>query len=180
MTLAGSPMPQSGSPVDTGTSSASDVGVSPTAAQSGPAFVAAASDANQFQIKAAQLAITKSQRDDVRAYAKRVLAEAQTSQTSLLAALRNNERTIKTPATALSSVRTAQLKLLQEAPRGGFDNLYLTQAKQVQKTAWSAYKDYAEDGTDLALKQVASTAMPTIEQELGSGKALIPAALAGG
>ena len=179
LALAGVPAAQTVSPDTTGTLSASEVGTAPLAGQSGPAFVVAASDANLFQIKAAQLAASKAQRDDVKAYAKRVLSETQTSSKSLMAALRNDERTIKAPASMLSSTRAAQLKLLEKAPRGSFDNLYLTQSAQVQQASWSVFKGYAIDGTDVALKQVAGEGVPQIEQGLANGKALLPAALAG-
>lgn len=151
----------------------------PIAGQSAPSFVAAASDANTYAIKASEMALSKAQRDDVKAYAKRVLDENRTLQKSLLASLRDNQRTIRTPSSALSSDRASLLSLLQKAPRGSFDNLFLTQAIQVQDRAWSVYKGYAEDGTDPALKQIAIGAAQQEEQELTAGKALLPAALAG-
>lgn len=149
----------------------------PISGQSGPSFVASASDANSYAIQAAQVAVTKAQRDDVKTYAKRVLEENRTLQKSLLASLRNDQRTIKAPSTALSADRAALLTQLKKAPRGSFDNLYLTQAVQVQDGAWAVYKGYADDGTDPALKQVAVNAVPQIEQEESAAKALVPAAL---
>jgi hypothetical protein len=71
--------------------------------QSGPNYVLAAADANLFQIKAAQLAVTRAQRDDVKAYARRVMAETQSSHKALLAALKNDQRTIKAPSSNLSA-----------------------------------------------------------------------------
>ncbi len=178
LVLAGSgALAQAVSPATTGSMSSADSGATPIAAQNEPAFVMAASDANLYQIKAAQLAVYRAQRDDVKAYAKRVQAEAQNAQKDLMASLRNDQRTIKAPSSSLSSDRAALLKLLQKAPRGSFDNLYLTQSAQVQQSAWAIYKGYAEDGTDPTLKQVAGTAVPVLEQELTNGKALIPSAL---
>ncbi len=171
---------QAVSPANTGSMSSLDTGTATIAGQNGPAFVMAASDANLYQIKAAELAVTKAQRDDVKAYARRVKADSQVAQRSLVASLRNDQRTIKAPPSTLSSDRAALLRLLQRSPRGSFDNLYLTQSAQVQQAAWAVNKGYAEDGTDPALKQVAGTAVPTIEQHLTDGKALIPSALTGG
>jgi putative membrane protein len=167
------------SPATSGAMTSADVGVSPIAAQSGPNYVLAASDANLYQIKAAQLAAARAQRDDVKAYAKRVLAEAQSSQKSLMAALKNDQRTIKPPPSTMSADRAALLKLLQKAPKSAFDNLYLTQSAQVQQAAWAVHKGYAQDGTDPALRQVAGTAVPTLENELTTGKSLTPSGLAG-
>ena len=106
--------------------------------------------------------------------------EAQIAQKALMAALRNDQRTIKAPSSSLSSDRAALVKLLQKTPRGSFDNLYLSQSAQVLQAAWAINKGYAQDGTDPALKQVAGTAVPTLEQELTNGKALLPSALTGG
>ena len=164
LALSGSgALAQAVSPTNTGSMSSMDTGTTPIAGQNEPAFVMAASDANLYQIKAAQLAVTKAQRDDVKAYAKRVQTEAQIAQKALMAALRNDQRTIKAPSSSLSS-----------------DNLYLSQSAQVLQAAWAINKGYAQDGTDPALKQVAGTAVPTLEQELTNGKALLPSALTGG
>jgi putative membrane protein len=171
---------QAVSPATSGTMTSADVGVSPISGQSGPNYVLAAADANFYQIKAAQLAATRAQRDDVKAYAKRVLAETQSShKAALLAALKNDQRTIKAPPSNLSADRAALLKLLQKAPKSAFDNLYLTQSAQVQQAAWAVHKGYAQDGTDPALQQVAGTAVPVLENELTTGKSLTPSGLAG-
>ena len=180
LTLAPIPvLAQAVSPATSGTMTSADVGVSPIASQSGPNYVLAAADANLYQIKAAQLAATRAQRDDVKAYAKRVLAETQSSHKALLAALKNDQRTIKAPSSSLSADRAALLKLLQKAPKSAFDNLYLTQSAQVQQAAWAVHKGYAQDGTDPALQQVAGTAVPVLENELTTGKSLTPPGLAG-
>jgi putative membrane protein len=170
---------QAVSPATSGTMTSADVGVSPISSQSGPNYVLAAADANLYQIKAAQLAATRAQRDDVKAYAKRVLAETQSSHKALLAALKNDQRTIKAPSSGLSADRAALLKLLQKAPKSAFDNLYLTQSAQVQQAAWAVNKGYAQDGTDPALQQIAGTAVPVLENELTTGKSLTPSGLAG-
>lgn len=170
---------QAVAPSTSGTMTSADVGVEPIASQSGPNYVLAASDANVYQIKAAQLAATRAQRDDVKSYAKRVLAEAQSSQKALMAALKNDQRTIKAPSSALSADRATLVKLLQKAPKSAFDNLYLTQSAKVQQAAWAIHKGYAQDGTDPALQQIAGTAVPVLENELTTGKSLTPSGLAG-
>ena len=111
---------QAVSPANTGSMSSLDTGTATIAGQNGPAFVMAASDANLYQIKAAELAVTKAQRDDVKAYARRVKADSQVAQRSLVASLRNDQRTIKAPPSTLSSDRAALLRLLQRSPRGSF------------------------------------------------------------
>lgn len=153
--------------------------VSPIQSQSGPNFVNTASDVDVYQLKAAQLAVYKAQRDDVKAYAKNVMDAADTRHKALLAALHNDQRTIKTPTTMPSADRAAILKLLSKSSRRSFDTLYLQQSVKIAKAGWSVSKGYALDGTDDSLKQVATTAVPSFEQEAGQATALLPAGLAG-
>lgn len=180
--LSFAPVPvlaQAVSPATSGTMTSADVGVAPIASQSAPNYVVAAADANLYLIKAAQLAATRAQRDDVKAYARRLLAETQGSHRALMAALKNDQRTIRAPSSNLSSDRAALLKLLQKAPKSAFDNLYLTQSTQVLQSAWAIHKGYAQDGTDPALRQVAGTVVPVLENELTTSKSLTPSGLAG-
>lgn len=170
---------QSSTPASTGTLSTANVGVAPIRGLDAPAFSAAASDANQYQIAAGRLAVMRAQRDDVKGYARRLIADTGTAQQTLLASLNDERRRITRPAGTLSTERAAMLKLLRKAPRSAFDNLYLTQSAQVQQSAWATYKGYAEDGTDQPLKQVAGNGIPMIEQQLQQGNALLPSALAG-
>ncbi|WP_028657401.1 DUF4142 domain-containing protein [Novosphingobium sp. B-7] len=170
---------QSTTPAMTGSYSSVNVGVGPVHGLDAPAFSAAASDANQFQIAASRLSLARSQRSDVKAYAQRIISESQTSQQTLLASLNNDQRKIAKPTTRLSAERASMLKMLRSTPRSSFDNLYLTQSAQVQQGNWATYKGYAEDGADQSLKQVAGNGVPIIEQQLQQGGALLPSALSG-
>src|SRR5688572_14993322 len=80
---------QSTAPALTGSYSGTDVGRAPIHGRDGPAFSAAASDANQFQIAASRLSMMRSQRSDVKDYARRLGTEAQMSQKTLMASLNN-------------------------------------------------------------------------------------------
>ena len=94
---------------------------------------------------------------------------------SLMAALSNADRKIAKPSMMLSSANAAKIALLKKAPKGNFDNLYMQQQLQAHQTAWSLHKGYATEGTDPALKQVASTAVPVIERHLQHVKGIMPA-----
>src|SRR3546814_940173 len=74
---------QSTTPATTGSYSSMNVGAAPIHGLDGPAFSAAASDANGFQIAASRLSLTRSQRSDVKDYARRIISESQTSQQTL-------------------------------------------------------------------------------------------------
>ena len=168
---------QSTTPATTGSYSSMNVGAAPIHGLDAPAFSAAASDANGFQIAASRLSLTRSQRSDVKDYARRIISESQTSQQTLMASLSNDQRKIARPSTRLSAERASMLKMLRSTPRSSFDNLYLTQSAQVQQGNWATYKGYAEDGADQSLKQVAGNGVPIIEQQLQQGSALLPSSL---
>ncbi|MEJ5979376.1 DUF4142 domain-containing protein [Novosphingobium sp. PS1R-30] len=149
----------------------------PTLGLDGPAFLAAASDANHYQIAAARMSLTRAQRSDVKDYARRMIAESETAQQVLMASLTNDQRKIARPSTQLSADRNSMIEMLRKAPRSSFDNLYLTQSAQVQQASWATHKGYSQDGADQSLKQVAGNGVPMIEQQLRQGKALLPTAL---
>lgn len=161
----------------TGMATSADIGVSPMGPIPAGDYVTQAAASDQFEIQSSRLAATKSSRADVKAYAKMMISQHTATTKSLMAALRNNERTIARPSTKLNSEQAANLALLKKAPKAGFDNLYLTQQIQAHQQAWSLQKGYALNGTDPALKQVAATAVPMVEQHYQQAKALAPSAI---
>ncbi|WP_380872391.1 hypothetical protein ACFB49_33330 [Sphingomonas sp. DBB INV C78] len=154
-----------------------DVKISPVQGLDAPAFSAAASDANQFQIAAGRLSLTRSERSDVKDYAKGIISQSEVAQKTLMASLSNDQRKIAKPTSSLSADRASMLRMLEKTPKGSFDNLYLRQSAQVQQSAWASYKGYSQDGTDQPLKQVAGNGVALIEQQLRQGHALLPASL---
>ena len=141
-------------------------------------YVKMSADALSYRIAADKLAVTKSQRDDVKTYARASLAEAERQQGALMASLSNGDRKIAKPSTRLSSQRQASLDLLKKAPRGSFDTLYLQQTAEAAPAMWALNKGYSVDGSDPVLRQVATTYVPVIEQRYTGAKGLMPAAFA--
>lgn len=144
---------------------------------SAPDYVKLSADALSYRIAADKLAVAKSQRDDVKTYARASLAEAERQQGALYAGLSNADRKIAKPSMRLSSQRQASLDLLKKAPRGSFDTLYLQQAADTAPAMWALNKGYADDGSDPVLRQVAKTYVPVIERRYTGAKGLMPAAL---
>lgn len=164
----------------TGTMTASDVGVSPLSGTSATDYVKMAADSDMYEIQSSRLALTRSKRDDVKQFAREMIADHTTTTKSLMAALRNQDRTIARPSTRLSSDNAAKVALLRKAPRSEFDTLYLQQQLGSHQTAWALHKGYATDGTDPALKQVAASAVPIVERHLMHVKQLAPASMTSG
>lgn len=158
-------------------SMAADPGVSPLTGVSATDYVKLAADADMYEIQSSRLALTRSKRDDVKNYAREMISDHSLTTKSLMAALKNKDRTIAAPSTRLSSENAAKIELLKKAPRASFDDLYLQQQAQAHQAAWALHKGYATDGTDPALKQIASAAVPVVERHLGHSKQLLPAAL---
>lgn len=177
LALASSPAFAQVSTSTTGAMTASDVGVSPMSGVSATDYVKLAADSDMYEIQSSKLALTRSKRDDVKGFAREMIADHTTTSKTLMAALKNGDRTIAKPSTQLSAENAAKIALLKKAPKVGFDDLYLQQQAQAHQTAWSLHKGYATDGTDTSLKQVASTAVPVIERHLGHAKQMLPASM---
>lgn len=140
-------------------------------------YVKLSADALNYRIAASQLAMRKAERGDVKAYAKADYTSAKKQQDILFAALSNKDRKITKPVLALSSQRAASIDLLKKA-KDDFDNLYLTQMADEAPAMWALQKGYALEGSDPALKQVATLNVPDIENRHTVVKGLTPAAVA--
>lgn len=151
--------------------------VQPRTQVSASDYVKMTADALNYRIAAATLAARKAERADVKAYAKADMVAAKRDRDALFAALSNKDRKITRPSLALSSQNAASLELLKKSS-SSFDNLYLTQMAEAAPTMWALQKGYATTGSDPALKQVASLAVPTIESGYTTAKGLTPAAVA--
>jgi putative membrane protein len=153
-------------------------GVAPMTGVSATDYVKMAADSDMFEIQSSKLALMRSKRDDVKSFAKQMVADHTMTSKALMSALKNGDRTIARPSTRLSADNAAKLALLKKAPKASFDDLYLQQQVAAHQTAWALHKGYSTDGTDAPLKQVAATAVPVIERHLGHAQQMVPAGLA--
>ncbi len=163
----------------TGSMSASDVGVSPMTGTSATDYVKLAADGDNYEIQSSKVALMRSKRADVKSFAKQMITDHTQTSKSLMAALSNNDRKITPPSMTLSDANMSKIQLLKKAPKASFDDLYIQQQMQAHQTAWSLHKGYATDGTDPALKQVASTAVPIVEMHLQHLKSMTPTSMGG-
>lgn len=173
LTLAAPAMAQDATAM-TGTMSAADVGMQPMAAMPAADYVKLAADGDMYEIASSKLALTKSRNPQVRSYAQQMITDHTGTTRTLMAALKNPDRTIARPSMRPSADTAAKLALLRRAPKDSFDTLYMQQQMQSHQMAWSLDKGYATNGTDAALKQVASTAVPIVESHLTQMKGMMP------
>ena len=163
----------------TGMMSPTDVGVSPLTGTSATDYVKLAADGDMYEIQSSKVALSRSKRDDVKTLAREMIADHSQTSKTLMAALKNADRTITPPSTMLSSDNAAKVTLLKKTPRASFDDVYLQQQLQAHQNAWALHKGYATDGTDASLKQVASTTVPVVERHIGHIKSLTSAGMGG-
>jgi putative membrane protein len=150
----------------TGSMTATDVGASPMTGTSATDYVKLAADGDNYEIQSSKIAEMRSKRADVKAFAKQMISDHMQTSKSLMAALNNADRKIAPPSMTLSTANMSKIQLLKKAPRASFDDLYFQQQVQAHQMAWSLHKGYATTGTDPALKQVASMAVPVVEMHL--------------
>jgi putative membrane protein len=149
-----------------GSMSATDVGAAPMTGTPAASYAAWAADSDLYEIQSSKLALSKSKNPQVRSMAQQLIADHTKTTKTLMAALPKTEPKVPKPPKALSVDNAAMIAQLKEASADSFDGLYLQQQMQAHQKAWSLHKGYATDGTDPALKQVATSAVPIIESHL--------------
>ena len=163
----------------TGSMTATDVGVQPLSGTSATDYVKLAADSDNYEIQSSRLALSRSKNPQTKDFARQMIADHTTTTKSLMAALDNPDRRIAKPSTMLSTDNASKIALLKKAPKDSFDQLYMQQQLQSHQTAWALHKGYATDGTDPALKQVPSTAVPVVERHIQHVKGMMPADMSG-
>ena len=123
-------------------------------------FVQAVASSGQFEILAAETALTQSTNPDVRAFAARMLQDHQ----QLAGALRDaaTRSGLKPPEMAMSVDQAQLLGALQSVSGKEFDNLYFKQQMLAYRSALTVEEMYAKTGDDPNLRQLATSAVPLI------------------
>ena len=146
---------------------ATDVGVSPMMGVSSADYVNGAADGDMYEIQSSKLALAKSKDAKVRMIAQQMITDHTATTKSLMAALPKTSPKIAKPKMKLSAENAAMVAELKSTKAGtGFDNLYLQQQMMAHQKAWSLHSGYATDGSDPALKQVATSAVPIVESHI--------------
>jgi putative membrane protein len=159
----------------TGSMTGDDVGVPPMTGVSTSDYVAQAAAGDLYEIEAGKIAQGKARQTALKAFATTMVKDHGAMAATLTAALDNAQRKIAHPSDQLPTDKQAMIDQLKSTPKGPqFDSLYLGQQLQAHQQAWALEKGYATDGDDAALRQVAASAVPIVEQHLAMLKALQP------
>jgi putative membrane protein len=146
-----------------GSMAATDVGAAPMTGTPSASYVAWAADGDMYEIQSSKLALAKGTSAGVKTMAREMIAD---HTKTLMAALPKTQPKVPKPPMKLSADNAAMITQLRQAPADGFDALYMQQQLTAHQKAWSLHAGYATDGTDPALKQVATSAVPIIEKHL--------------
>jgi putative membrane protein len=143
-----------------------DVGASPMTGTAPQDYVNLAADSDMYEIQSSKLALSKSKSDQVKGFAREMIADHTTTTKSLMAGVKASQNKVKAPPTSPSADTKAKLAALRSASADQFDQLYLQQQAQAHTMAWSLHKGFADSGSDPALQQVATSAVPIIEKHI--------------
>ncbi len=125
-------------------------------------FVKDAIEDNLAEIKASELALTKSDNPAVKAFAQRMIDDHTKSNTRLQTAAARYD--IKVPDNS-ALMQRAELKMLQMKSGASFDKSYVAQMQKSHEKAVKLFKEAANSSKiDNDLKSLASDTLPTLEQ----------------
>jgi putative membrane protein len=142
------------------------------AAVSSADFVAKASEGNHFEIASSQIALQKSQNDNVKQFAQQMIDDHSHANTELEKALDASHADADMANGLDSSDQKIIDKLNKVEPGSDFDKQYVKAQLKAHKNAVKLFADYAKHGDDSALKSFAVATLPTLQAHLSHAKQL--------
>jgi putative membrane protein len=133
------------------------------------AFAERAASANEFEIQSSQMALERSQSQDVIAFAERMIADHQAAGEKMVVAV-SSEGLM--PAKRLMPDHQAQLDNLAAAAAEDFDGAYLGAQLAAHNEAVMLFEGYANQGAEGPLRTFAAETLPALQQHLQEVKPL--------
>jgi len=121
-------------------------------------FVSAASSADEFEIKAAQIALQKAQLPEVKAFAQMMIDDHTKSTVALMSAAKSDNVDIAAPSP--DGEQQGMLGKLEQANAPDFDRVYVETQVFVHQRALSLFRGYSEG--DAALNRFAMGTLPVL------------------
>ena len=134
--------------------------IAPLAVSDPQEFTTRAAVAGMFEIQSSQLALTKTQNADIKAFAQQMVSD----HTKIAEDLTNaaaSQPNIDVP-TALDPVSAAKLAELNKATGPEFDKLYVAAQTEGHITAVGLFEGYVKEGSAGPLQDFASATLPTL------------------
>ncbi|WIY54020.1 DUF4142 domain-containing protein [Devosia sp. YIM 151766] len=124
-------------------------------------FSAIASVSNMFDIESSNLALEKSRRDDVRAFAEQMVAD-HTKAGDEMATAAAEEGVM--PASQLDQQHQKLLDDLNDLDGEAFDAAYILAQQQAHDDAVALFEGYSTNGAAGPLKEFAAATLPTLQE----------------
>lgn len=132
-------------------------------------FAISAASSDMFEVESSKVALEKSGREDVKAFAQHMVEDHGKTTEKLKAAATADG---VGPFSAPDSKRAQMIKNAQQAKDDHFDATYLSLQVQGHQEAVALFEKYASDGAGANLKAFATESLPTLKQHLEEAQAL--------
>jgi putative membrane protein len=167
----GSNAPNTGGPVATGPMGGTHRQVAAANPMS-PAttnYVGDAATGNMYEIEAGRIAAQKARNPRVKSFAQMMVSDHSNTAARMQAAVPPG---VRLPS-QLDAEHQAKLTQLQNTPAGaGFDRVYMQQQVAAHEEALALHRSYAQSGDVPALRELASSAVPVVDNHLRQARGL--------
>lgn len=129
-------------------------------------FVPNAARGDMYEINSAELALEKSDNDEIKRIARMIISDHRTASQNLQQAVRSNNITTEIPTT-LDERRQGLIDNLRAAQNGAaFNTAWMSQQITAHEEALTLHRGFAENGDNAALQAVAAQTAPVVERHL--------------
>lgn len=125
-------------------------------------FVAMAGSSDLYEIESSRIALTKSQKKEVRDFARMMIDHHTMTTQKVVAAAKAAGLT--PPPPVLMPIQADKIVALNAAPATSFDRTYLTQQVEAHRMALALHQNYAASGDTPSLRGAAGDAVPIVQQ----------------
>lgn len=134
-------------------------------------FVTKASIANKFEIESSQLALDKSENEDVKSFARHMVDDHSATGEKLNEVLEASDSNIQ-PAANLDRKHQKLLDKLEASSDEAFDRQYIAMQTDAHKTAVNLFSGYAMHGKNRDLRDFARETLPALKGHLKHARQL--------
>ena len=132
-------------------------------------FAARAALSGMFEIQSSQVAVNISKNEETKRFAQDMIRDHRDAQERLRAVARSSGVVLPE---ALDPTHVDMLQQLRDAPPSRFDQYYGAMQYQAHKDAVAAFKNYAQNGDNAALRSFAAETLLTLQDHLQRAEAL--------
>jgi putative membrane protein len=125
-------------------------------------FVKKASVGNEFEVESSQLALQKSQDENIRHFAQQMIDDHGKAGEDLATA--TSQANMEAPDSSLDKKHQKMLDKLNADSGTDFNKDYIKAQVKAHNEAVSLFKDYSKHGDNDSIKSFASTTLPTLQE----------------